>query len=183
MPDPTPSAQFAEFLNALLESQGLSGAQAARRLHVAQSQVSRWRRGEGGVSLENLTRIHEEFGIDLGTLRRLAGYGDSTSSTMKEGIDPEVEAIFDAERAETHEALRGIPKTFWPTILTAWRDARRMTVNNIAAALELAQSQTINTPEGQPINTSKEHTAELNDDDTKRGPGGLTRSLALVGAR
>lgn len=87
--DVLPATAFRGFFNALLESRGLSGAQAARKLGVAQSQVSRWKRGEGGISLENLQRIHETFGIDLAYLTGLAGIRDSSASTVNDSIEAE----------------------------------------------------------------------------------------------
>jgi|SRR5947209_10389422 len=95
MPEPSPYAQpatFPEFFNKLLASHALSGAQAARRLGVAESQVGRWRRGQGGISLENLERIHEEFGVDLDYLRELAGLRNSSPATATAGIDAERQA-------------------------------------------------------------------------------------------
>jgi transcriptional regulator with XRE-family HTH domain len=89
VPESGESAQFARFLNSLLESHHLSGAQAARRLGVSQSQVSRWRRGEGGISLENLERIHAVFGVELAYLKQLAGLRSSHPTVTLDDIEAE----------------------------------------------------------------------------------------------
>lgn len=139
MPVPSEGEQFAVFFNALLDGDGLSGAQAARRLKVAQSQVSRWRRGEGGISLENLQRIHDTFGTDLAYLMQLAGYRASSLSTAQGDISPELAALLDAEHHATLGEMRDIPAAFWPTVIATQRAARRMAVDVARSAIELVQ--------------------------------------------
>jgi transcriptional regulator with XRE-family HTH domain len=87
VPEIPQDGQFASFFDGLLTSLHLSNAAAARRLHVAQSQVGRWRRGEGGISKENIRRIHEEFGVDFDYLLGLAGLRTSTPAIALEGIE------------------------------------------------------------------------------------------------
>jgi len=89
VPEPGENAQFARFFNSLLDGQRLSGAQAARRLGVSHSQVSRWRRGEGGISLENLERIHDTFGVELDYLKQLVGLRSSHPSSTLDDIEAE----------------------------------------------------------------------------------------------
>jgi len=166
VPEQSDAERFAAFLNALLDSQSLSGAQAARRLKVAQSQVSRWRRGEGGISLENLHRIHAAFGTDLEYLKRLAGFSASTPTTAEDDVYVEqVDALYDADRAELHEELRDIPQIFWTTILAAQRSARRAAIDNARRAIELISLL----PRSELATLLKD--ARRDDDDNDRPPG------------
>lgn len=157
MPEPTSNVQFAGFFNALLESAGLSGAQAARRLGVAQSQVSRWRRGEGGITLENLERIAKEFSIDRSTLEQLAGFRDTYGAATQDTADQEIKALLDAERAETHEELKGVEPQFWPIIIEAGRVARQAA----AKVARMAAPQSISDPSSLPNSATANRHGEL----------------------
>lgn len=177
MSDQSDAEQFAAFINALLDSQNLSGAQAARRLKVAQSQVSRWRRGEGGISLENLHRIHEVFGTDLNYLKRLAGLPASSPSTVQEDEFPELDAMIDAERVEIHEELRDIPQLFWTAILTAQRAARRQAIATALAALEL-----VSTPGNGELAPPVRRRRRDDRSDSRDGKGPLAVNFSPAGS-
>ena len=66
--------QFAAWLNLLMERQGLSQAELARTIGVADAQVSRWRRGQVVPTVRSLQRIADTFAVPRGTLDHLAGY-------------------------------------------------------------------------------------------------------------
>jgi transcriptional regulator with XRE-family HTH domain len=68
--------QFAEVFDQLVRESGLSAAEIARRLDVYSGQVSHWRRGGpgGGISLSNVHKIADLFGVDRAQLEVAAGY-------------------------------------------------------------------------------------------------------------
>lgn len=135
MPEQSPDAQFAEYFNVLLAQHKLNGADAARRLKVAQSQVSRWKRGEGGISLENLQRIHDVFGTDLTYLMQLAGLRASTPSTANS--DPAVEIERQRWRAWFDELReKKVPKSLW----TAYTAACEALADSFSTAANAADS-------------------------------------------
>lgn len=136
---PTPSTTFAELLEQLRRARGLTPAEMARRLDVSEAQVSRWRSGKGVPALASLERISQVFGVDRSMLEELAGLRASTQGESGAINDPELAALVDAERAELQEELKGIPRPFWPAILSAQRAARRGMMQGIS----LVQSEGI----------------------------------------
>jgi len=175
--DPSDAERFAAFINALFDSQGLTGAQAARRLRVAQSQVSRWRRGEGGISLENLIRIHETFGTDLDYLKGLAGFSASTPSIAQDDTDAALDALWEAERTAMREDLHDIPAPFHKTILDAVAAARRLAVDNARTAIELISTL----PRSELASLLRPDRRDDDDDDRPKS-GTLATKFALAGA-
>jgi transcriptional regulator with XRE-family HTH domain len=67
------SRTFAEVFDQLVRDSGLSAAEIARRLDVYSGQVSHWRRG-GGISIANVHKIADLFGVDRAQLEVAAGY-------------------------------------------------------------------------------------------------------------
>lgn len=163
---------FAEFITELLASRGLSQRQAAIRLGVSESQVSRWRQGYGGVSMDSVDKIATTFGVDREYLARLAGLRDNTPSTTEDLTDPVISAQLDAEVSALRELIRDVPKPFVPIILAAVRESSKLARLATEAAISRAQQDEIATPDSD---------APENDDDIKRGPAGpLTASLLAI---
>lgn len=163
---------FAEFITELLASRGLSQRQAAIRLGVSESQVSRWRQGYGGVSMDSVDKIATTFGVDREYLARLAGLRDNTPSTTEDLTDPVISAQLDAEVSALRELINGVPKPFIPVILAAVRESSKLARMNVEAAISLAQNDEL---------ADHDSDAAENDDDTNRGPTGpLTASLLAI---
>src|SRR5207245_10158701 len=70
MADPTGS-RFAGWLQASMRSRGLTQAQLARSVGVADTQVSRWRRGQVVPTVQYLQRLADTFGIQRIALDQL----------------------------------------------------------------------------------------------------------------
>src|SRR3954449_12274867 len=90
--------RFGGWLEASMRSRGLTQAQLARSVGVADTQVSRWRRGQVVPTVQYLQRIADAFGVDRVTLDRLVGY---PVAEAREGSDaePELEAELQAHQA------------------------------------------------------------------------------------
>ncbi|MGN6674593.1 MAG: helix-turn-helix domain-containing protein [Thermomicrobiales bacterium] len=82
--------RFAAWLNLLMERQGLSQAELARTIGVADAQVSRWRRGQVVPTVRSLQRIADTFAVPRGTLDHLAGYptGELSGPEADDARDP-----------------------------------------------------------------------------------------------
>src|SRR6202165_4955472 len=65
--------RFAGWLQASMHSRGLTQAQLARSVGVADTQISRWRRGQVVPTLQYLQRLADTFGIERVNLDRLGG--------------------------------------------------------------------------------------------------------------
>jgi hypothetical protein len=72
--------RFGEAFDRLVRDSGLSAAEIARRLDVYSGQVSHWRRG-GGITVLNVRKIADLFGVDRAQLEALAGYPPSPSTS------------------------------------------------------------------------------------------------------
>lgn len=177
--NPQNEQTFAQVFASLLKSRGMSQRQAAIKLNVAESQVSRWLRGQGGISLENIERISATFGVDRALLLALVGYRDNTGATVEAPVDAEINALLDAERAEAHLDLKDIPPTFWPAVLEASRAARRLVAE---MARQNRPSSLISTPQSEPINPPAQSPADLSKGAARRRRRGLTIDLGLSAA-
>jgi transcriptional regulator with XRE-family HTH domain len=173
---------FAEQLKRLMESRGLSQAALARELGVYDTNVKRWRSGTG-IEIENVRKIADYFGVDREWLERLAGYGDNRPSFTEGTINPEIAAMYDADRAALEDELHGIPSKFWPAIFSAQRTARRLAVELARAALDLAQPQAaISTLRDGQLATLPPPQREHEDGQDESANGPLARRFQLVGA-
>lgn len=131
----TPAAAFAAVLEELRTRRNMSPAELARRLDVSPTQVSRWRRGTAAPSIQNVRDIATLFGVDALTLETLAGYvANPVAGEQDTTIDPVISALYDAEKAETHAALGGIPVRFHRAILDAMSQARTLAIQYAQAA-------------------------------------------------
>jgi transcriptional regulator with XRE-family HTH domain len=108
---------FARWLNATMQTRGLSQAAVARNLGVADAQVSRWRRGQVIPSVRYLQQLATTFDVPRARLEQMAGY--PTEETV-EGIDPAVDAELDALSARFRALLeRDVPPDLWQTYADA----------------------------------------------------------------
>lgn len=95
---------FATAFEQLRLARGWSPAEVARRLGADPTEVSRWRRGLGGIGIRNVRKIADLFAVDRGYLEQLAGFEPSGPADD----DPELTAYVEQFKA----AVRGVPRTF-----------------------------------------------------------------------
>jgi transcriptional regulator with XRE-family HTH domain len=113
------SDHFARWLEATMQSRGLSQAAIAREVGVADAQVSRWRRGQVTPSVPHLQRIADTFGVPRVELDRLAGYPVVEARDATER-DPELAAELQAQIARVERLLTGtVPPELWRAYLDA----------------------------------------------------------------
>ena len=117
-----PSNLFAQWLEASMQSRGLSQAAVAREVGVADAQVSRWRRGQVTPTVRYLQRIADTFGVPRAQLDRMAGY--PTSEEQEGGAsaetDPQSEAELQAYQARLARLMEErIPRTLWRAYVEA----------------------------------------------------------------
>src|SRR5207342_2365449 len=89
--------RFAGWLSTTMSSRGLTQAQLARSVGVADTQVSRWRRGQVVPTVQYLQRLADTFGVDRVTLDRLVGY--PVAEVGPGGAEAETEAELAALQA------------------------------------------------------------------------------------
>jgi transcriptional regulator with XRE-family HTH domain len=116
--DLAPGTRFAGWLQASMHSRGLSQAQLARSVGVADTQVSRWRRGQVVPTVQYLQRLADTFGIHRATLDQLVGLPVAQADTR--GADPTVEAELQAHQARIREVMeRRLPAEMWRAYVEA----------------------------------------------------------------
>ncbi len=64
---------FGEFLSSIRKEKGISQAQLAKHLQVAQSSVSRWEADVGAPDTATIRRIADKLGVDAGLLLNIGG--------------------------------------------------------------------------------------------------------------
>ncbi len=106
-----------------MRGRGLSQAELARHVGVADTQISRWRRGQVVPNVHSLQRLADTFGVPRATLDRLVGYPvgptESASANRAED-DPELEAELRSHEARLRQVLRErLPRSAWPAYLQA----------------------------------------------------------------
>jgi transcriptional regulator with XRE-family HTH domain len=113
-----PGSRFAGWLRASMHSRGLTQAQLARIVGVADTQVSRWRRGQVVPTVPYLQRLADTFGVERMTLDQLVGL---PVARMREAADePELEAELQAHQARLREALQTrLPRSMWRAYVEA----------------------------------------------------------------
>ncbi len=126
---------FAAWLDATMRARGISQAEVARDLGVADVQVSRWRRGSVTPSVRYLQRIADTFEIPRATLDQLVRYPDADGSVQSEGepLDPVREAEIQALQARMRDVLeQKLPQTLWQT----YGDACEALANELSASFD-----------------------------------------------
>src|ERR1041385_2692259 len=100
-----------------MHSRGLTQAQLARTVGVADTQVSRWRRGQVVPSVQYLQRLADTFGIQRMTLDQLVGLPVAQAG---HDDDPELEAELQAHQARLRDVLRRkLPRSMWGAYVDA----------------------------------------------------------------
>src|SRR5947209_19146861 len=110
--------RFAGWLEASMRSRGLTQAQLARTVGVADTQVSRWRRGQVVPTVQYLQRLADAFGVERMTLDQLVGL---PVAQLREGAgEPELEAELQAHQARLRETLQTrLPRSMWRAYVEA----------------------------------------------------------------
>jgi transcriptional regulator with XRE-family HTH domain len=130
---------FAQWLNATMQSRGLSQAAVARDLGVADAQVSRWRRGQVTPSVRYLQHLATAFDVPRVRLEQMAGY---PTEEPAEGIDPAVEAELDALSARFRELLeKEIPSELWRTYADACEALAARLAGSFAEVAQTAEAE------------------------------------------
>lgn len=108
---------FAQWLNATMHSRGLSQADMAREIGVADAQVSRWRRGQVTPSVRYLHQLASAFDVPRVQLERMAGYPVDEAG---EDIDPAAAAELEAHQARFRKMLEEmLPRELWRSYIDA----------------------------------------------------------------
>ena len=103
-----------------MTSRGLSQAQLARAVGVADTQVSRWRRGQVVPTVQYLQRIADTFGVQRATLDRLVGYPVAEANASGASADPDLEAELQAHQARLRDAMQTrLPRSMWRAYVEA----------------------------------------------------------------
>jgi transcriptional regulator with XRE-family HTH domain len=102
-----------------MSSRGLTQAQLARSVGVADTQVSRWRRGHVVPTVQYLQRLADTFGIERAALDRLVGLPVAQAGGPGGG-EPELEAELQAHQARLREVMqRRLPRSMWRAYVEA----------------------------------------------------------------
>jgi transcriptional regulator with XRE-family HTH domain len=113
MSDPPGSRRFAGWLEASMRSRGFSQAQLARSVGVADTQVSRWRRGQVVPTLSYLQRLADTFGVERLTLDELLGL-PLAQARENTTTNPEEEAELQAHQARLRAVMEEkLPRSMW----------------------------------------------------------------------
>jgi transcriptional regulator with XRE-family HTH domain len=122
---------FGGWLANSMHARGLSQAQLARVVGVADTQVSRWRRGQVVPTVHYLQRIADTFGVQRTTLDRLVGYPVAEATAAP---DPAREAELEAHQAHLREVMQNrLPPGMW----AAYVDACTALADALAASARL----------------------------------------------
>src|ERR1700736_6536601 len=101
-----------------MHNRGLTQAQLARSVGVADTQISRWRRGQVVPTLQYLQRLADTFGIERMTLDQLVGLPVAQASG--EGVEPELEAELQAYQARLRAVMQTrLPRSMWRAYVEA----------------------------------------------------------------
>jgi transcriptional regulator with XRE-family HTH domain len=112
--DDTP---FAQWLSVTMQRRGLSQAEVAREVGVADAQISRWKRGQVTPSVRYLHRIAETFHVPRAHLEQMAGY---PVWEAEEQIDPSLTAEIEAHQARLRQVLEErLPPELWQSYMAA----------------------------------------------------------------
>ena len=114
----TDRSRFGGWLATTMQHRGLSQAQLARSVGVADTQVSRWRRGQVVPTVQYLQRIADTFGVERGLLESMVGYPVAEAGSA--APDPEVEAELQVAQARVREAMqKRLPRSMWRAYVEA----------------------------------------------------------------
>ena len=117
-----------------MRQQGVSQAQLARSLGVAESQVSRWRREKVQPSLRHLQLLADSFAVPRAVLEPLAGYPQTPAGDR----DAELEAAQGRLRQLLEQR---VPRGLWPAYLKACEAVADGLAGSVAEAAEVQASR------------------------------------------
>jgi transcriptional regulator with XRE-family HTH domain len=152
---PGGTRRFAGWLEASMRSRGLTQAQLARSVGVADTQVSRWRRGQVVPTVQYLQRLADTFGVDRITLDELVGL--PVAQARGGDTDPEQEAELQAYQQRFRQVLQAkLPRAMWRSYVEACvaladglgASARRVVSQSIE---ELARADSDEPPPERPL--------------------------------
>ena len=133
------SNRFAGWLQASMHSRGLTQAQLARSVGVADTQISRWRRGQVVPTVQYLQRLADTFGVARVTLDQLVGWPVAQAP----GEEPALEAELQAHQARLRDAMQNrLPREMWQ----AYVESCVALAEGLRAQLERAQRPTDEPP-------------------------------------
>jgi transcriptional regulator with XRE-family HTH domain len=103
-----------------MHTRGLTQAQLARSVGVADTQISRWRRGQVVPTLQYLQRLADTFGIERMTLDQLVGLPVAQASGSDPAVEPEVEAELQAYQSRLRAVMQSrLPRNMWRAYVEA----------------------------------------------------------------
>jgi transcriptional regulator with XRE-family HTH domain len=116
-----PRGDFTIWLSASMQQRGLSQAQLARSVGVADTQISRWRRGQVVPTVQYLQRLADTFGVERAVLDRMVGLPVADArEPSSPGQDPEREAELQAYQARLRDVLeQRLPRSMWRAYMEA----------------------------------------------------------------
>jgi transcriptional regulator with XRE-family HTH domain len=112
---------FAGWLEASMRSRGITQAQLARSVGVADTQISRWRRGQVVPSLQYVQRLADTFGVQRVALDELLGLPVAQLRNERGSHpDPQLEAELQAHQARLRQVMQStLPPSMWRAYVEA----------------------------------------------------------------
>jgi transcriptional regulator with XRE-family HTH domain len=112
---------FGGWLEASMRSRGFTQAQLARSVGVADTQVSRWRRGQVVPTVQYLQRLADTFGVERITLDELVGLPVAQARADRDSHpDPRLEAELQAHQARLRQVMQDtLPPGMWRAYVEA----------------------------------------------------------------
>jgi transcriptional regulator with XRE-family HTH domain len=151
---PAPHNPFSSWLNATMRARGLSQAELARIVGVADAQVSRWRRGHVVPTVRYLQRIAESLDVPRARLDVLAGYPVDEAADAANAADPERDAELEAHEATIRRLLEErLPQQLWP----AYVRACEALAASLAAGFEDALDEAASSAGPKPASPPRRH--------------------------
>lgn len=136
------SQTFSDVFDQLVRDSGLSAAEIARRLDVYPGQVSHWRRG-GGISVANVRRVADLFGVDRAQLEVLAGYPAEPSV---QDDSPALAALISILRRRWDELHEPEQRAISAVVRTLAGDGLRESQTAISAVADTAVNAAVSAP-------------------------------------
>lgn len=152
---------FAGWLQASMQSRGLTQAQLARSLGVADTQISRWRRGQVVPTVPYLQRLADAFGINRMTLDQLVGLPVAQAG---EGRDAATEAELQAHQARIRDVMQ---QQLSPAMWRAYIEACVALAEGLSASSDRALREALQT-QTAPGSTSAEPEAQPRERSAQR---------------
>lgn len=143
--------RFATWLEASMRARGLTQAELARSMGVAETQVSRWRRGLAVPTVRSLQRLAETFAVPRTTLDSLAGYptGEPEEGQGSEARRPELPGELQAYQMLLGQLLaQRVPRELWQVYVAGCAALAEALERSFQATLRRAEEQLREAPGG-----------------------------------